>query len=85
MPGLQKPYCVRVRHFEQEGHETEADKALKEALRLGPNSWEVNREAARLMFRRDRMGDAIRYFEKAVAADGHRFPQLPDAPDLLSW
>ncbi|HLO21159.1 MAG TPA: TIR domain-containing protein [Sphingomicrobium sp.] len=62
---LAEPYCVRVRHFEQEGREVEADKALKEALRLGPNSWEVNREAARLMFRRDRMGDAIRYFEKA--------------------
>ncbi len=62
---LAEPYCVRVRHFEQEGHEAEADKALKEALRLGPNSWEVNREAARLMFRRDRMGDSIRYFEKA--------------------
>ena len=62
---LAEPYCVRVRHFEQAGNEIEADKALKEALRLGPNSWEVNREAARLMFRRDRMGDAIRYFEKA--------------------
>ncbi|MFL6736856.1 MAG: TIR domain-containing protein [Sphingomonas sp.] len=62
---LAEPYCVKVRHFEQAGSEDEADKALKEALRLGPNSWEVNREAARLMFRRDRMGDAIRYFEKA--------------------
>jgi len=62
---LAEPYCVKVRHFEQAGSEDEADKALKEALRLGPNSWEVNREAARLMFRRDRMGDAICYFEKA--------------------
>jgi adenylate cyclase len=64
-PGLAEPHCVRVRNFEQEGQRDEADKELKQALKLGPTSWEVNREAARLMFRRDRMEDAIRYFEKA--------------------
>jgi adenylate cyclase len=65
-PGLAEPHCVKVRHFEQAGEQGEADKELKQALKLNPNSWEVNREAARLMFRRDRMGDAIRYFEKAA-------------------
>ena len=64
-PGLAEPHCVRVRHLEQEGRQDEADRELKQALRLGPDSWEVNREAARLMFRRDRMDDAISYFEKA--------------------
>ena len=64
-PQLPEPYCVRVRDLEQQGRHEEADKQLEEALRLGSESWEVNREAARLMFRRDRMGDAIRYFEKA--------------------
>jgi adenylate cyclase len=54
-----------VRIFEQQNHHDEADKELAEALRLGPDSWEVNRETARLMFRRDRMTDSIRYFEKA--------------------
>ncbi|HET8749346.1 MAG TPA: TIR domain-containing protein [Sphingomicrobium sp.] len=63
---LAEPHCVKVRHFEQAAQRDEANKELKEALRLGPESWEVNREAARLMFRRDRMGDAIRYFEKAA-------------------
>ena len=65
-PELAEPHCVMVR--DSRAARTiieEADKELQEALRLGPNSWEVNREAARLMFRRDRMGDAIRYFEKA--------------------
>jgi adenylate cyclase len=62
---LAEPHCVLVRHFEQAGQRDQADKELTEALRLGPDSWEVNREAARLMFRRDKMGDAIRYFEKA--------------------
>jgi adenylate cyclase len=64
-PRLAEPYCVKVRYLEQGGRHEEADKELAQALRLGGESWEVNREAARLMFRRDRMGDAIRYFEKA--------------------
>jgi adenylate cyclase len=64
-PRLAEPHCVKVRYLEQEGRHEEADKQLAEALRLGPESWEVNRETARLMFRRDRMGDAIRYFERA--------------------
>lgn len=64
-PKLAEPHCVMVRHFEQQDDHQNADKELQEALRLGPDSWEVNREAARLMFRRDRMGDSIRYFEKA--------------------
>ena len=64
-PRLAEPYCVKVRYLEQHGRHEEADKELTQALRLGGESWEVNREAARLMFRRDRMGDAIRYFEKA--------------------
>ena len=32
-----------------------------------PKSWEVNREAARLMFREGRIRDAMPYFEKAAA------------------
>ncbi len=64
-PRLAEPYCVKVRHLEQQGRSEEADRELAQALRLGPESWEVNREAARIMFRRDRMTEAIRYFEKA--------------------
>ena len=64
-PSLAEPYCVKVRDLEQQGRHEEADRELEEALQLGSESWEVNREAARLMFRRNRMGDAIRYFEKA--------------------
>jgi len=54
-----------VRYFEQLGRHDEAYKELEEALKLAPESWEVNREAARLMFRRNRMPDAILYWEKA--------------------
>jgi adenylate cyclase len=65
-PALAEAHCVMVRHYEQHGEHDRADEELQEALRLDPDSWEVNREAARLMFRRDRMGDAIRYFAKSA-------------------
>ena len=65
-PSLAEPHCVKVRALEQQGKVTEADTELEESLKLGPNSWEVNREAARLMFRRGRMPDAIRHYEKSA-------------------
>ena len=65
-PALAEAHCVKVRHFEQQGDHEHADMALDDALRLGPDSWEVNREAARLMFRRDLMSNAIRYFSKSA-------------------
>ena len=64
-PGLAEAHSVKVRYFEQQGDHDRADKELEEALRLGPDSWEVNREAARLMFGRNRMGDASRYYAKS--------------------
>jgi adenylate cyclase len=64
-PALAEPHCVKVRELEQQGRHEEADKQLEVALKLGGNSWEVNREAARLMFKRERMADAIRYYERA--------------------
>ena len=65
-PNLAEAHAVKVRNFEQQGDREAADKELEEALRLSPDSWEVNREAARLMFRLDRLQDSIRYYEKAA-------------------
>jgi adenylate cyclase len=65
-PKLAEPRCVRVRFLEEQGRTDEADKELAEALKLNPESWDVNRAAARLMFSRDRIGDSTRYFEKAA-------------------
>jgi adenylate cyclase len=45
------------------------DGALKEVeigLKLDPDSWDVNREAARLFYRLRRFDQAIHYFEKAA-------------------
>jgi adenylate cyclase len=66
-PGLAEAHAVKVRYFEQEGDRDRADKELEQALKLGPETWEVNREAARLMFGRNRMGDAVRFYAKSAA------------------
>ena len=65
-PDLPEARCVKARYLEQDGHEDEANAEVETALRLDPHSWEVNREAARLLFREGRFRDAIPFFEKAA-------------------
>jgi adenylate cyclase len=66
-PDLAEARCVRAQMLEEVGKQAEAQQEIDEALRLDPESWEVNREAARLTFRQGRIEDAIPYFEKAAA------------------
>jgi adenylate cyclase len=73
-PALPEARCVKARYLEQEGHEIEANEEVKAALRIDPESWEVNREAARLLFRDGRFREAIPFFEKAsdlMSSDFH--------------
>jgi adenylate cyclase len=65
-PDLPEARCVKARYLESDGRADEAGREIATALRLDPESWEVNREAARIMFRAGRMPEAIRYFEKAA-------------------
>ena len=65
-PTVAEAHCVKARFLESEGRAKEADKALHEALRLAPNSWEVNREAANLIFKRGGIRESGPYFEKAA-------------------
>ena len=49
------------------------------ALELSPDSWEVNKEAARLFYRQRRLDDAARHLEKAtqvMEADYHGLGML---------
>jgi len=52
----------------------EAERQIKTALKLNPDSWEANREAARMLFRHGHVREAISYFEKAgslIDSDWH--------------
>lgn len=65
-PNLPEALCVKARYLEEKGDQEEANTLIDAALRGNPESWEVNREAARMLFRDGRIGESIPYFEKAA-------------------
>jgi adenylate cyclase len=66
-PDMAEVLCVKARYLEEEGRQEEADRQIEGALERDPDSWEVNREAARMHFRAGRINEAVPYFEKAAA------------------
>ncbi len=66
-PNQPEALCVMARYHQGEGRLDEANAQLAAALRLEPESWEVNKEVAHLTFRQGRIQEAIPYFEKAMA------------------
>ena len=50
----------------EQGKYEESNAEVATALRLDPESWEVNKEAARLFYRQRRLTDAARHLEKAT-------------------
>jgi adenylate cyclase len=70
-PDLAIPYCIKANYLEGEGRKEEAAELIRKALELDPNSWEVNHEASRLLFRDGRPGESIPFFEKAASLIDH--------------
>jgi adenylate cyclase len=66
-PDLPEALCVKARYLEEQGNQEEANDLIDTALSGNPESWEVNREAARMHFREGRIAESIPYFEKASA------------------
>ena len=66
-PNLPEALCVKARYLEEEGEQEEANRLIDVALAGNPDSWEVNREAARMLFREGRIAESIPYFEKAAS------------------
>ena len=65
-PNIAEAYCIKARYLEEEGRAEEADEQMRMALKLGPDSWEANREAARMLYRHGHIREAIPFFEKAA-------------------
>jgi adenylate cyclase len=85
-PDLAEVRCVKARYLEEEQRQEDADGEIQEALRIDPESWEVNREAARMMFREGKIREAVPYFEKAAAlmeADWHNPSMLTSCYRVL--
>jgi adenylate cyclase len=66
-PNLAEAHAIKARILSDLGRTDEAVNEIGVALRLDPESYEVNKSAARLAFRQRALEDAARYFEKATA------------------
>ncbi len=66
---LAEAHAVKARIFADEKRHEEASREIEIALRLDPESHQVNKCAAVLRFRQQRLEDSVRYFEKAVALE----------------
>ena len=63
---LAEAHAVKARVLSQYGRHDEASAEIEIALRLDPDSYEVNKSAAYLRVRQQRMKEAIRFYEKAM-------------------
>jgi adenylate cyclase len=77
--GIAEAHLPMVRRLEDRRHYAEADAEMETALQLDPESWEVNKEAARVRMRQGRLEDAASHLEKAVShmeSDVHAWARL---------
>jgi adenylate cyclase len=65
-PNVGEAHCAIARRYEEQGGHSEAEEQIEKALRLAPDSWEVNKEAARLRKVRRQFEAATRHYEKAL-------------------
>jgi adenylate cyclase len=64
---LPEAHAVKAKILAENARHDEAAAELNIALRLNPESYEVNRAAAYLRFRQQRLDEAIRYYEKSMS------------------
>jgi len=66
-PGMAEAHAIKSRILGRRGEVAAAATELDVALRLDPESFEVNRAAGYWHFRQQRLPDAIRHYERALA------------------
>src|SRR5438270_1226609 len=66
---LAEAHAVKAGILSEEKRHDEASREIEIALRLDPESQQVNKCAGVLRFRQQRLKESIRYFEKAVALE----------------
>ena len=65
-PSIAEAHLPMVKRAQQRGNAEEAAKEMEAAIRLGPESWEVNKEAGRYYLLQRNIPSATRHYEKAV-------------------
>jgi adenylate cyclase len=70
-PDIAEAYLPQAWQLAMDGDPAGARTRVERALQLNPESWEVNKEAARILYRQGALGEAIRLLVKATElADG---------------
>ncbi|HET9459287.1 MAG TPA: TIR domain-containing protein [Sphingomicrobium sp.] len=59
-------YLPRAWHLALAGRQEEAAAEIEKALKLDPDSWEANKEAARIYYRQGKLTESIRLLERAT-------------------
>ena len=78
-PSIAEAHAVKARILSENDDNEGAEREIAHALALGPDSWEVNREAARIASSQRKIDDAARFYEKAVSlidSDYHSWAML---------
>lgn len=65
-PTIAEAYCAMSRRLEEKGRHEQAAAEIEKALKLAPDSWEINKEAGRLTKHRREFAKAIGHYEKAI-------------------
>ena len=65
-PGIAEAHLPRAWHLAMLGRDEEAGAELETALRSNPDSWEANKEAARIYYRQGKLDLAVRHLERAT-------------------
>ena len=68
-PDLAEARALKAQMLSDAGRHEEAAAEIAVALRLDPESYEVNYRAAYISYRQGRLAEAVPYFEKAAALD----------------
>jgi len=66
-PNLAEAHCVLASFLRERGEQERANAEIETALRLDPESWEVNKEAGQHVFLQGRFREALPYLAKAAA------------------
>jgi adenylate cyclase len=65
-PSIAEAHLPRAWHLAMLGRHDQAEAEIETALRLNPESWEANKEAARVYYRQGRLHEARQLLEKAT-------------------
>jgi adenylate cyclase len=75
-PGIAEAHLPRAWHLALHGQQEEADAEIETALRLNPDCWEANKEAARIYYRQGKLDEAIELLERATVLADSDFHSL---------